>query len=198
MAGDLVGGAGDARLGVPGCGPSSAPPRCSGRRGNSGLCVARRRRAVHAQIKIPRSARGGARAGRRDRPLPGEVGASRLSAALARALAPSRPHPRTRPLSRCLCLSPLPRLRVSVCLLCLSALPLSPSLPLCVFLSVSGSLRPSWSYPLAPALGSPARPHGLGLAPWGLVGGLRRKWPMSAENSVLPGAGRRVGKVSQD
>lgn len=117
-----------------------------------------------------------------------------------RSSVPSRLHPRAPRLAG-LCVSAslcLPLLSLSV-FKCHSSV--SPPFPI----SHSFSPRLSLSLPLSPSLPvSPLWPQ-----PWGpqsvpspetgargLMGGLRRKWPMSTEKSVLPGRGR-VGRAGR-
>lgn len=102
---------------------------------------------MHAQIKIPRRRGEGARGW-------GAAAGSRLWGSWE----PRSPGARASG-SRGWSLSLLPSLSLR-----LSNLPLSPLLPLRESPSVSASLRLSGSRPPAPALGSPARPLGLGLA----------------------------------
>lgn len=180
--GRVVGGRG-ARRGVRGCGPGAllrAPRR------QRAECGGEEQEGCSRTDKNTAPARGGG-AGARGRgaaacsPTPPGSGARPCLGAFA----PAPRAPRLAGLGPCL--SP-PSLALSQCL---SALPLSPLLPLRMSVSVSASalLRLSGSHPPAPALGCPARPLSLGLAPGSLVGGLRRQGPMSAEERVLPGPG---------
>lgn len=196
MAGGVAGGPGGARLGVPGCGPGSASPRCSGRGGERWLCAARGRRAAHAQIKIPRAARGGRASGRGSRglrapPTPGSRARPPrpLQPGLpARGLGVSVPLPESR-------LSLLPSLspRVSVGVSAFLSLP--PFLSVRLYLCFSPSLRVS---PSGPSLGVPGPSPRPGTGARGLGGRAQGEVANEHREPCSPRAGRRVRSVSQD
>lgn len=196
MAGGVAGRAGGARFGVPGCGRGSASPRCSGRGGERWLCAARGRRAAHAQIKIPRAARGGRASGRGSRRLraPPTLGSRArpprpLQPGLpARGLGVSVPLPESR-------LSLLPSLspRVSVGVSAFLSVP--PFLSVRLYLCLSPSLRVS---PSGPSLGVPGPSPRPGTGARGLGGRAQGEVANEHREPCSPRARRRVWSVSQD
>lgn len=174
MAGGVVGGAG-VRDSGPGRRSRSAGPRCSG--------DARGEEEEVSALRPKYRGEGDAEEGRRrpDR-LPGppprsaRAPAPRASARGLPAAGPCAPAAPSSPRSFRVAgrLSAAPR--------CLY-LPLSLCVSLCLGLPPSPPTPPS-----AQPRGPRPSPH-LGLAPGGWMGGLRGKWPMSAEKRVLPGPG---------